>query len=74
MVAIKNNTANTQLNIHAAGMLWLEGEMWMTFQPRVTQLTFQFVAALSDVPGKVQVQSVMQFSLLTKRVKTSLLG
>ena len=46
----------------------------MTFQPRVTQLTFQFVAALSDVPGKVQVQSVMQFSLLTKRVKTSLLG
>lgn len=46
----------------------------MIFQPRMTQLTLQFVAEHSDIPSEVQVQSVMQFSLLTKRVKTSLLG
>ena len=46
----------------------------MIVQPRVTQLTFQFVAELSDIPSEVQMQSVMQFSLLTKRVKTNLLG
>ena len=40
----------------------------------VTQLTFQFVAERSDIPSEVQEQSVMQLSLLTKRVKTSLLG
>ena len=70
----KNNTVNIQLNICAARMLWLEGEMWMIFQPRMTQLTFQFVAERSDIPSEVQEQSVMQLSLLTKRVKTSLLG
>lgn len=46
----------------------------MIVQPRVTQLTFQSVAELSDIPSEVQMKSVMQFSLLTKRVKTSLLG
>ena len=46
----------------------------MIFQPRMTQLTFQFVAERSDIPSEVQEQSVMQLSLLTKRVKTSLLG